>query len=91
MNRLSFDVPMVLLLVTSQISFGSDRTLPPIRVGVLHSLSGTMAISERSLVDAARMAIDEINQEVVCWDVGWRRSSKTENRTGRLSLARRKS
>ena len=36
--------------------------MPPIRVGILHSLSGTMAISEQSLVDAARMAIDEINQ-----------------------------
>ena len=34
----------------------------PIRVGVLHSLSGTMAISERSLVDSVQMAIAEINQ-----------------------------
>lgn len=32
-----------------------------IRVGVLHSLTGTMAISERSLVDAILMAIAEIN------------------------------
>lgn len=32
-----------------------------IRVGVLHSLSGTMAISERSLVDGILLAIDEIN------------------------------
>ncbi|MDD5056065.1 MAG: transporter substrate-binding protein [Candidatus Peribacteraceae bacterium] len=32
-----------------------------IRIGILHSLSGTMAISERSLVDAMLMAIDEIN------------------------------
>lgn len=33
----------------------------PIKVGILHSLSGTMAISERALVDATRMAIDELN------------------------------
>lgn len=33
----------------------------PIKVGILHSLSGTMAISETSLVDAELMAIDEIN------------------------------
>lgn len=33
-----------------------------IRVGILHSLSGTMAISETSLVDGALMAIDEINE-----------------------------
>lgn len=33
----------------------------PIRVGVLHSLSGTMSISETSVRDATLMAIDEIN------------------------------
>lgn len=33
-----------------------------VRVGILHSLSGTMAISEAPLVDAALMAIAEINQ-----------------------------
>ncbi|MBA3534294.1 MAG: urea ABC transporter substrate-binding protein [Ardenticatenales bacterium] len=35
---------------------------PPIKVGILHSLSGTMAISERSVVDATILAIEEINQ-----------------------------
>jgi urea transport system substrate-binding protein len=35
---------------------------PPIRVGVLHSLTGTMAISERSLVDAVELAISELNE-----------------------------
>ena len=33
----------------------------PVRVGVLHSLTGTMAISEKSLVEAAQLAIDEVN------------------------------
>ncbi len=33
----------------------------PIRVGILHSLSGTMAISETVLKDVALMAIDELN------------------------------
>ena len=32
-----------------------------IKVGILHSLSGTMAISETTVVDAETMAIDEIN------------------------------
>jgi urea transport system substrate-binding protein len=32
-----------------------------IKIGILHSLSGTMAISETSLKDVALMAIDEIN------------------------------
>jgi urea transport system substrate-binding protein len=33
----------------------------PIKIGVLHSLTGTMAISETSLRDAVLMAVDEIN------------------------------
>ena len=33
----------------------------PIRVGILHSLTGTMAISERSVVDATLLAIEELN------------------------------
>jgi urea transport system substrate-binding protein len=33
----------------------------PIRVGILHSLTGPMAISERSMVDAEQLAIEEIN------------------------------
>ncbi|HXU80532.1 MAG TPA: urea ABC transporter substrate-binding protein, partial [Polyangia bacterium] len=35
----------------------------PIKVGVLHSLSGTMAISETSLRDVALMTIEEINEK----------------------------
>jgi urea transport system substrate-binding protein len=34
----------------------------PIKVGVLHSLSGTMAISETSLKDVALMTFEEINK-----------------------------
>ncbi len=33
-----------------------------IKVGILHSLSGTMAISEKSVVDSTQLAIEEINQ-----------------------------
>src|SRR5450755_2705041 len=33
----------------------------PIKIGILHSLSGTMAISETSLKDVALMTIEEIN------------------------------
>ena len=35
----------------------------PIKVGILHSLSGTMAISETSLKDVALMTIEKINKE----------------------------
>ena len=39
-------------------SFAAEGT---IKVGILHSLSGTMAISETALKDVALMTIDEIN------------------------------
>lgn len=35
---------------------------PRVRVGILHSQSGTMALSESPLIDAALMAIAQINQ-----------------------------
>ena len=35
----------------------------PIKVGILHSLSGTMAISETSLKDVALMTIESINEK----------------------------
>ena len=34
----------------------------PVRVGVLHSLTGTMAISEQAVVDATLLAIDDVNR-----------------------------
>ncbi len=34
----------------------------PIKVGILHSLSGTMAISETPIKEVVLMAIDEINK-----------------------------
>jgi len=39
----------------------TGRTADTIKVGILHSLSGTMAISETALKNVALMAIDEIN------------------------------
>ncbi|MDB9447038.1 urea ABC transporter substrate-binding protein [Anabaena sp. CS-542/02] len=50
---------------TDTVTNGSSDTATDssstIKVGILHSLSGTMAISERSVVDAERLAIKEIN------------------------------
>ena len=48
---------LVLSGLMSAPSFGAET----IKVGVLHSLSGTMAISETVLKDTVLMAIDEIN------------------------------
>ncbi|MEO7414366.1 MAG: transporter substrate-binding protein [Opitutaceae bacterium] len=42
-------------------SFGSARAADTVKVGVLHSLSGTMAISEVSLRDILLFTADEIN------------------------------
>lgn len=39
----------------------SPATQPPIRIGVLHALTGTMALNESQLVDAVRLAVEEIN------------------------------
>lgn len=36
---------------------------PTIRIGIIHSLTGTMAVSEAPLVDAVRLAVEEINAE----------------------------
>jgi urea transport system substrate-binding protein len=48
-------------LVVAALIGACVRRSDPVKVGILHSLTGTMAISETSLRDAAQMAIDEIN------------------------------
>lgn len=45
----------------SPIAAAGGSSGDTIKVGILHSLSGTMAISEKSVVDAELLAIDEIN------------------------------
>lgn len=42
---------------------GYGKSEETVKVGILHSLSGTMAISETSLRDVALMAIEEINAQ----------------------------
>jgi urea transport system substrate-binding protein len=46
--------------VAMLMSLGAGKA-GPIRVGVLHSLSGTMAISARPVTESTLMAIDELN------------------------------
>ena len=52
----SIILALVLFIFTVQA-----QAAETIKVGILHSLSGTMAISETSLKDVALMAIEEIN------------------------------
>lgn len=40
-----------------------SNTVKPIKVGILHSLTGSMAANEQNLVDVVTMAIDEINEQ----------------------------
>src|SRR5579863_3070713 len=44
-------------------AFTSARAEDTIKVGVLHSLSGTMAISETTLKDTVLMMVDDINKK----------------------------
>lgn len=51
-----------LAILTMMVAW-SVQAADTIKVGILHSLSGTMAISETSLKDVALMAIEEINEQ----------------------------
>ena len=50
----------ILLSALALVAFGV-RAEDTVKIGVLHSLSGTMAISETSLKDVVLMAVEEIN------------------------------
>lgn len=52
----------ILLVVAAGAWMQRSRTHAPVRIGVLHSLSGTMALSEAPLVDAVRLAVEEVNR-----------------------------
>jgi urea ABC transporter urea binding protein len=61
-------IALVVVLMLTSLAIGSalwfrDRVLPPIRVGLLHSKSGPTEISERSMIDAEILAIEEINEK----------------------------
>jgi urea transport system substrate-binding protein len=63
-SRLMFVIALMLgavgMLFTSKVSTAQQ---PTIKIGVLHSLSGTMAISETTLKDTILMMIDEQNKK----------------------------
>ncbi len=62
-KRLASVASGVALSATLGLSSVSAIAADTIKVGVLHSLSGTMAISETVLKDVTLMAIDEINSK----------------------------
>lgn len=50
-------------LTLATLALTTAQAAETIKVGILHSLSGTMAISETSLKDVALMTIEEINEK----------------------------
>jgi urea transport system substrate-binding protein len=55
------NIRLAALAVLISVAAACTTRVEPVKVGVLHSLTGTMAISETSLRDAVQMAIEEIN------------------------------
>lgn len=62
-QRLLLTLAATTLIVLLALFLWRGQQPPPIRIGALHSLSGTMAISESALVDALRLAVEEINAD----------------------------
>ena len=60
LGRIRAIVGVAALLMASVLSF-TALAEDTVKIGVLHSLSGTMAISETSLRDVVLMAVEEIN------------------------------
>ena len=60
MGFLKFQTICILLLLNVLVSCKGESE-PTIKVGILHSLSGTMAISETDVKNATLLAIEEIN------------------------------
>ncbi|HEU0283218.1 MAG TPA: ABC transporter substrate-binding protein [Gallionella sp.] len=55
-------IPAAMVLLFAVLLYSQFvRARPNIKIGVLHSLTGTMAISETPLVDAVRLAVEEAN------------------------------
>lgn len=50
------------LVFTAVLYSVYERVKPPVKIGVLHSLSGTMAANEAPLVDAVTLAVEEANR-----------------------------
>jgi urea transport system substrate-binding protein len=60
-GRLALLAVLALVVGAAGWAIQSYKPEQPIRIGVLHSLTGTMAVSERPLVDAVQLAVTEIN------------------------------
>ncbi len=69
---------LLVLVILSALAVWWDphllsRAAPPIRVGILHSRTGPMEISENSMIDGEVLALDEIKNNGGFWgrDIEW--------------------
>lgn len=63
MNKISHRIGVIVSAIALAVSASIVNAADTIKVGVLHSLSGTMAISETTLKDTVLMLIDEQNKK----------------------------
>src|SRR5260221_10124058 len=63
MKRASYGRGFAALLGAAAIGTTPAAAQDTIKIGVLHSLSGTMAISETTLKDTVLMMVDDINKK----------------------------
>jgi len=62
-EKISPKFKALLMVAATQFMVSGTHAQEPIKVGVLHSLSGTMAISETTLKDTVLMMVEEQNQK----------------------------
>jgi urea transport system substrate-binding protein len=60
-NRISYSIVILFIVITALV-LENYFYKPVIKIGVMHSLTGTMANSEKNVVDAILLAVEEINQ-----------------------------
>jgi urea transport system substrate-binding protein len=63
MRRFLLLLPIILSSALIILAFYPKKESPPIKVGILHSLTGTMAISEKPVMQATLLAIAKINAQ----------------------------
>ena len=63
MKRRNIIVAAILLLAVMALVMGATAQQPTIKIGVMHALSGTMAISETTLKDTILMLVDDQNKK----------------------------
>jgi len=61
MQRFLLWIPVAVVLVVVAIALLPEDTPAPIKVGIMHSLTGTMAISEKPVMEATLLAVEQIN------------------------------